>query len=89
MPIGFLPAWHHEERVKGENRAWVDRDTGVHLYDGLVVLKTAPMPAVLIECGVLVHRGELALLKDSQYRQDLVVSIGAAIEQFFSSQPQP
>lgn len=55
---GFLPSEHHAENVKGENKEWADKHNGVYYYDDLVVLKTATMPAVLLEAGVIVNRNE-------------------------------
>ena len=43
------------EPIAGENRPLLDRRLGVHRFDGLAVLKTATMPAVLVEAGVIVN----------------------------------
>ena len=55
---GFKPTAHHAERIPGENREWADEDNGVYFFDDLVVLKTATMPAFLLEAGVIVNRDE-------------------------------
>lgn len=54
----FRFARHHHEQIAGENRPYVDEDAGVYAFDDLVVLKTALMPAVLVECGVIVNPTE-------------------------------
>ncbi|MGB6243199.1 MAG: N-acetylmuramoyl-L-alanine amidase [Castellaniella sp.] len=59
---GEHPSGYHAEPIKGENRPFVDRRLGIHRYDGLAVLRTAPMPAVLIEAGVIINPGEEARL---------------------------
>jgi len=55
---GFSPSNHHAEPIKGENRHWADKNAGVYYYDDLIVLKTADMPAVLIEAGVIINRDD-------------------------------
>ena len=61
---GERPSGYHAEPIEGENRPFVDRRLGVHRYDGLAVLRTAPMAAVLIEAGVIVNpREEIRLGK--------------------------
>ncbi|MBI4989843.1 MAG: N-acetylmuramoyl-L-alanine amidase [Rhodocyclales bacterium] len=59
---GFIPTRHHAEPIEGEARPWADYAAGVHYYDNLVVLKTAEVPAVLFEAGVIVNRREELLL---------------------------
>src|SRR5437016_5640063 len=71
----FKFARHHHEKIAGENRPFADEDAGVYAFDDLVVLKTATMPAVLVECGVIVNpKDEQALLK-----KDTQATITAAI----------
>src|SRR5947207_3711213 len=71
----FKFARHHHEKIAGENRPFADEDAGVYAFDDLVVLKTASMPAVLVECGVIVNpKEEQALLK-----KDTQATITAAI----------
>jgi N-acetylmuramoyl-L-alanine amidase len=61
---GFKFAKHHHEPIAGENRPFADEAAGVYAFDDLVVLKTAIMPAVLVECGVIVNpKDEQTLLK--------------------------
>jgi len=55
---GERPSEYHAEPVEGENHPFVDRRLGIHRYDGLAVLRAAPMPAVLIEAGVIVNPRE-------------------------------
>lgn len=65
---GFVPSRHHAEPIEGEARPWADTTAGVHYYDNLVVLKTAEVPAVLFEAGVIAHRREEKLLADAGRR---------------------
>ena len=73
---GFTPTLHHAEKIKGESRKLLDESLGVYLFDDLVVLKTASMPAILLECGVIVNRKEELLVSGEQFRNefaDLVI----------------
>jgi N-acetylmuramoyl-L-alanine amidase len=81
LNAGFTPTLHHGAQ---ENRPIVDKEKGIYAFDDLVVLKTARMPAVLLECGVIVNRAEEEKLNSSAYRQRLVDAIGRAIKDFSS-----
>ncbi|MHA3903888.1 N-acetylmuramoyl-L-alanine amidase family protein [Castellaniella sp. WN] len=59
---GERPSEYHAEPVEGENHPFIDRRLGIHRYDALAVLRTAPMPAVLVEAGVIVNPREEARL---------------------------
>jgi N-acetylmuramoyl-L-alanine amidase len=78
---GLAPTLHHAEAIEGENRRLVDAERGIHRFDELVVLRTAKMPAVLLECGVIVNRDEEALLGDPSYRRKLAAAVAGAIEE--------
>ncbi|MDP4582842.1 MAG: N-acetylmuramoyl-L-alanine amidase [Verrucomicrobiales bacterium] len=68
---GLKPTLHHNEPIQGENRPLLDARTGVYEFTDLVVLKSAEMPAILLECGVIIHREEELLVQDPAY-QDLI-----------------
>ncbi|MBV2181675.1 MAG: N-acetylmuramoyl-L-alanine amidase [Castellaniella sp.] len=55
---GERPSGYHAEPVEGENHPFIDRRLGVHRYDDLAVLRNAPMPAVLVEAGVIINPEE-------------------------------
>lgn len=63
---GERSSHYHAEPVEGENHPFVDRRLGIHRYDGLAVLRTAPMPAVLVEAGVIVNPAEEARLGEPE-----------------------
>ncbi len=79
---GLRPTLHHAEPIPGENRELVDRRLGVYRYDDLLLLKSASVPAVLIECGVIVNRREERQLTTRAYRQRLLRAITAGIRGF-------
>ncbi|HLC15118.1 MAG TPA: N-acetylmuramoyl-L-alanine amidase [Thermodesulfovibrionia bacterium] len=78
----FVPTLHHAENIKGENRKLVDKEKGIYEFNDLVVLKTATMPSVLIECGIIVNRDEEILLSNPVYQKAIVLSIVNAVEKF-------
>ena len=80
---GFVFATHHAEAIPGENRTILDPDRGVYQYDDLIVLKHAPMPAALLECGVIINRAEELELEKPETQARIVEAAASAIEQFF------
>ena len=80
--FGFIPTLHHAEKIKGENRKLLDKNLGIYSFDDLVVLKTAQMPAVLIECGVIVNRRDELLVNSAEYRNKFTGSILRAIVEY-------
>ncbi len=79
---GFAPTLHHAEQIPGENRKLVDADLGLYEFGDLVVLKTAAMPAALLECGVIVNRAEEASLQTPEVQQRIVDAAAEAVLQF-------
>lgn len=76
---------HHNEPIKGENRPILDAERGIYEYDDLIVLKTALMPAALLECGVIVNREQDLLLRQPAMQQVIAASIAAGIEKYFAA----
>jgi N-acetylmuramoyl-L-alanine amidase len=76
---GLTPTLHHAEPIKGENRELVNPDLGTYRFDDLIVLKSAAMPAALLECGVIVNRAEEAELLTEERQQKLVAAIHEAL----------
>ncbi len=80
---GFSYSAHHAEKIKGENRQLLDDERGIYDFGQLVVLKKSQMPAVLIECGIIVNREQEALLSTPDYQDWLVDAIFQGIENYF------
>jgi N-acetylmuramoyl-L-alanine amidase len=76
---GFTPSRYHADPVIGENRPFADEANGVHFYDNLGVGKTASMPSVLIEAGVIVNRQEEARMLDPAVRSRIARSIAQGV----------
>jgi N-acetylmuramoyl-L-alanine amidase len=77
---------HHAEDIAGERRELIDQARGIYRYDELVVLRLARVPAVLLEAGVIVNRGEELMLASPEHQQRLSAAIVAAVERFCVAQ---
>ena len=84
---GFKFAKHHHEPIAGENRPYADEAAGVYAFDDLVVLKTAGMPAVLVECGVIVNPKEEQALLTKERQATIVAAIVRGIRDYFAQAP--
>ena len=82
---GLWPSLHHAEKIKGENREIVDTQRGIYRFDELAVLRSAPCPAVLIECGIIKNRSEELLLNQPFYQQKIITSVRKAISEFIGN----
>ncbi len=80
LAAGETPSLYHAEPIRGENRPLLDRRLGIHRYDDLMVLHTAPMPALLIEAGVIVNPDEEARLARPDTIRRLAAAISAGLE---------
>ena len=72
---GMTPSRYHADPVLGENRPFADELNGVHYYDNLGVGKTAAMPSVLVEAGVIINRDEEARMNDPKVRNGIAEAI--------------
>ena len=78
---GFVPSLYHAEAMPGEHRPFADQANGVHYFDGLVVLKSAVQPAVLLEAGVILNRAEEVRLSTEETRQSMAEAVASAVFQ--------
>ena len=62
LKAGYSRSLYHADPVLGESRPFADEANGVHYFDNLAVARSATMPALLFEAGVLVNREEEARL---------------------------
>ncbi len=79
---GLTPSLHHEAKMTGPDKGLVDRERGIYKYNKLIVLKGATMPAVLLECGIIVNRDEELALSQAEYQEKIITSIIAAIKKY-------
>lgn len=82
---GMRPTLHHNEPIQGENRPLIDKRYGVYEFTDLVVLKTSPMPAILLECGVIVHREEEQLVRKKEYQEMIGKALVVALSESMKS----
>lgn len=91
---GFKRTLHHAEIIKDdqgnvldmENYELLDEALGIYKND-LRVLKTSEVPAILLECGVIVNRDEEVLLSSPDYQEKLVSAIAVSIQAFYEKLP--
>jgi N-acetylmuramoyl-L-alanine amidase len=76
---GMVPTAHHAEKIPGEGRDFVVPHWGVYRFPDLLVLKRARMPAVLLECGVIVHPREELELNTPERQQQIVTAVREAV----------
>lgn len=86
MAAGLRPSLHHAEPIAGENRPLLDARRGLYRYDDLVVLHSAPMPAVLLEAAVIVNRAEEQTATTPEFRQRVAGAVTQAVTAFCQRQ---
>ncbi len=89
IEAGRQPTAHHAEAIEGEGRPWVDAALGLYRYDGLAVLRTSSLPAVLVEVGVIVHRDEEASLATAAGRAPMLQALVAGVSAYCVSAAGP
>lgn len=77
--VNEYPSYYHSVNYPGENKKLIDVTNGVHIYDNLVVLKTASSPAVLLEVGVIINNHEALRLRKLDIIQRHVNAVGNGI----------
>jgi N-acetylmuramoyl-L-alanine amidase len=76
---GFTASRYHADPVVGESREFADELNGVHYFDHLAVLRTASVPALLFEAGVIVNRDEELRMRDPAVRSAIAAGIAGAV----------
>lgn len=72
---GFTPTLHHADPVEGENRPLIDAKRGIYTHSNLALLRWVKVPAILLECGVIVNRHEEATLSDVKTQKRIASAI--------------
>ncbi len=80
MAIGEKPSLYHATPIAGENRPLINKQLGIHQFDDLVVLKTAPIPAVLVEIGVIVNPEEAVRLNKPETIRRISQAISKGVQ---------
>ena len=76
---GFTPSRYHADPVLGERRPYADEPNGVHYFDNLAVAKTATLPALLFEAGVIVNPEEEARVSRPEVRAAMAGAIAQGV----------
>jgi N-acetylmuramoyl-L-alanine amidase len=76
---GFTPSRYHADPVFGAPRPFADEANGVHYYDNLAVARTAAMPSVLVEAGVIVNRDEEQRMRDPEVRRRIAAAVAGGV----------
>ena len=80
---GLLYTPHYIEKFMGDRRRiLVDHEAGVYRYDELLVLKRTRMPAVLLEAGMIVNRGEELALDEPERHATISEAAAHAVAAF-------
>ena len=78
---------HYTESFMGRwKRALLDANAGVYRYDTLFVLKKTQMPAVLLEAGSIVNRGEELVMASPERQQLISAAVVDAVDSFCAAQ---
>jgi N-acetylmuramoyl-L-alanine amidase len=78
---GFTPSRYHADPVLGESRPFADEANGVHYYDNLAVGRSAAMPSVLVEAGVIVNREEEQRLGEPAVRKRIAEAVAEGVHE--------
>jgi N-acetylmuramoyl-L-alanine amidase len=84
---GFVPSRYHADPVLGESRPFADETNGVHYYDHLAVGRSAAMPSVLVEAGVIVNRREERRLRDPAVRARIAAAVAGGVRDCLAKEP--
>lgn len=85
---GFTASRYHADPVLGEGRPFADEANGVHYFDNLAVLRTATVPALLFEAGVIVNRDEEMRLREPALRMAIAGSVVTAVAECLPAERQ-
>jgi N-acetylmuramoyl-L-alanine amidase len=76
---GFVPSRYHADPVLGEARAFADETNGVHYFDRLAIGRSAAMPSVLVEAGVIANAQEELRLREPRVRRRIAQAIADGV----------
>ena len=79
---GMTPSLHHAEPIAGENRPLLDARTGVYRFDQLAVLRTAAMPAVLLEAAIIVNPDDELRVRSGEVGRKVSAAVVGAVREF-------
>jgi len=77
---GLEPSLYHALPLPNEGMTLLEPGAAVFRRDGLAVLAHASLPAVLLECGMIINRLEEAQLNDSAHRRRISEAVVCGAE---------
>ncbi len=81
--FGLPYAEQYSQPIMGRHRhPLLNKETGVYSYDELIVLRKTRMPAVLLEAGSIINRGEELDMASPERRNIISSGVVAAVKQF-------
>lgn len=83
---GLQPTLHHAADIPGERRALVDPVAGIYHFNELAVLRTATIPAMLLESAVIVNRDEEQTAASPAFRQRVSQAILSGLQRWRQKQ---
>ncbi len=83
---GFAPSRYHADPLLGAPRPFADEANGVHWYDNLAVGRTAAMPSVLVEAGVIVNREEERRMRDPEVQHRIAAAVAGGARECLKAQ---
>jgi len=76
---GARPSLHHAEPIRGENRTLLSPELGIYRFDGLRILSTAQVPALLLEVAVITNPDDEKRAASPDYQSIVIDSISTTI----------
>jgi N-acetylmuramoyl-L-alanine amidase len=74
---------HYTQAFMGhKRRQLVDAETGVYRFDQLIILRSARMPAVLLEAGSIINRDEEILMGTEERQSQIAGAVTEAVDKF-------
>ncbi len=82
LAAGLSPTLHHAEPIPGEGRQLLEPRLGLYRFDDLKILHSTPLPAVLLEAGVIVNRDEELLVQTPAFRAEVAQAVATALDRW-------
>lgn len=80
----FRFSTYHSENIPSERMRLIPGTKATYQRKNLSILRTSPMPAVIVECGVTANPQEEILLNQEPYRQRMVDAIHEGISLYLA-----
>jgi N-acetylmuramoyl-L-alanine amidase len=82
LAANFSASTYHQEDVSGERMKLVPGTKATYDRQGLALLNSSNIPAVIVECGCIANPAEDKLLKDPAYQNRIVDTVHRGVQRF-------